>query len=66
MTAAQKFVQELITWSHNRIRRLVDGKECRVSNAASLYDIEDVDHRKQAVHMSFQRKGPAHYECRKK
>jgi glutathione peroxidase-family protein len=30
----------------------VDGKECRVSNAASLYDIEDVDHRKQAVQMS--------------
>ncbi len=53
MTAAPKFVRELvITWSHNRRRRRVDGKECRVSNAASIYDIEDVDHRKQAVQMS--------------
>ena len=52
MTIQPKFLRELVTSSHNRLRRLVDGKECRVSNATSLYDIEDVDHRKQVVQMS--------------
>ena len=54
MTVERKvsLVEEIVVWTHNRLRRLVDGKECRVSNATSLYDIEDVDHRKQVVQMS--------------
>ena len=38
---------------HNALRaRLTDGREERVCNATSLYDIEDMNHRKQAVQMS--------------
>lgn len=40
-----KFMNALTT-------RLIDGREDRVCTAASIYDIEDMNHRKQAVQMS--------------
>lgn len=40
-----KFMNALTT-------RLIDGRENRVCTAASIYDIEDMNHRKQAVQMS--------------